>query len=333
MTRVVGTLLLLCATAHAWAPTPAPAAGGSDAASALQEKLSGMIAAGQQKLQVVEQKNADLMKATRADAGALLKKQAQDLGAAFSSYTGNLTTAEVELKNAVDSAQSASDELKKQPVDDSKKLENVEQMASLNAKLQTAKRQLKRAQSKRKQVLRSAGEDAETQIDDESMRLGAKLGDLSKETDPAKADVQAVIDQGVSADAPPTTPSPEAVAQFAEDDDAGLLSVLNKDGYDVTTKAPAAKAAKAAPAPVTTTTAKPPAAKPVEKKKAGLVSIAQVTKDLTAAVAAEAATAKKEQARLRATVQAANKDAKKAFDKLEKDLVVKRKALVAAVAR
>lgn len=345
-----------------------PAAKKPDA-SEVQQKLTSVLAAGQQRLALVEQKNADLVKRLKQEVSDKLMSQGEALGASINAFLGNVTEAEQKLDNATKAGQAALDASKPGASDATEPSYPpealVEAKASLGAKISVAGRTLRRAKSRKQVALEQAFSDAESRLDDEAMQLGTQLGDLEKQVEPVK---QSLEDAKEQAEMTPEQKAAQKKAQeaaakemAADDPDAALMDVMNKDGFSGdggAAKKPAPAAAAAPPPPAAKKEEKKPAAaaapkkeekkpptvalKKEEKKPAAATpkkeekkpeaNFAQLAKAVDQATKDHAAVVKKATANLRATMDKDLKASKAAMDAIEKELITQRKKFTAEVA-
>jgi len=294
--------------------------------AAVQEKLQSMLAGSQQRLQVVEQKNAELVKKMKDKAGKLLTDQAEFLGQSIQDYSKKLWDSEASLRAVQKEAQDAMDAYEKDP---SRKpgttpQNEMDAKASLLAKISVAQRQLRRAQTRREGALTTVESDALERLDDEAMKLGSKLGDLSKMVDPAKQELSQMNDEANEDPVKLAKEKADAAAAMAADDpDAGLLDVMQKDGMDVKPTTPA-KTVEAKPAEKKAA-AKVETKKEEPKKKAK--SFKELGTELDKALKEQTKVVKDAGASFRGISKKDETESAKKFEDLAKELVAERSKL------
>lgn len=217
----------------------------TDAASAIQAQLTAVLSAGNAKLAQAEQEHEAVLTGVRNDASTDMFNRSEELGNALSQFAADRKTAQEKFNLTINATQKGLDLIAADL--------DINERATVAAKISMAQRQLKHVLRTEKSALESAFRNAEGPLDKESDSLmNMYVGDLSKPLADAKEKMQNLAS---------AAPGAEKAAQaeiMAEDDD-GLMDVLKGDGMAVVVTT------------TSTTTTTTTTAKKVVKKLAALV--------------------------------------------------------------
>lgn len=165
--------------------------------------MQKVMAAAQQSLAVAEHRHGKVVKSVRKQAALFLQDKATAYGNSISSYSDELEQAVKEAQDAVSSAEAGL--AKEKATEDSKKSNEwtpndpaVELRAKLGSQVTSAQQAVKRAERQRTRLLREAAEHAEETLEDESEKLGRKVGDMTPLVDKAKKAIEAVVEKKTS---------------------------------------------------------------------------------------------------------------------------------------
>lgn len=165
-------------------------------AQSVFSQLQGMMAGAQQKLGVAQRHHAKVVHKMRKEAEAALNQESTAYGKYLQDYSMELSKAKDELQSAISSAKAGLAKAEAAPSNPNDwKDPNVEQRAKLGAQVAAAERTIKRAERRSARQVREGEERAEETMEDESQKLGMKLGDMTPLVDAAKKNLEAVAEK------------------------------------------------------------------------------------------------------------------------------------------
>jgi len=165
-------------------------------AGAVMSKLTSMMGAAQQKLGVAQRHHKKVVKKIRKEAGAFLDQESKVYGKYLNDYSAELSKATAELQQAVDEAKAGIKKSEAAPSNPNDwKDPSVEQRAKLGAQVAAAERTIKRSERRQARQLREGEERAEENMEDESQKLGMKLGDMTPLVDASKKTLEAAAEK------------------------------------------------------------------------------------------------------------------------------------------
>lgn len=165
-------------------------------AGAVMSKLTSMMGAAQQKLGVAQRHHKKVVKKIRKEAGAFLDQESKVYGKYLNDYSTELSKATAELQQAVDEAKAGIKKSEAAPSNPNDwKDPSVEQRAKLGAQVAAAERTIKRSERRQARQLREGEERAEENMEDESQKLGMKLGDMTPLVDASKKTLEAAAEK------------------------------------------------------------------------------------------------------------------------------------------
>jgi len=167
-------------------------------AGAVMSQLQGIMGAAQMKLGIAQRHHAKVVKKIRKEASAYFEQEADVYGKYLNSYNTELSKANEILQNAVDEANAGLKKAESIPSSPNDwKDPAVEQRAKLTALISSAERTVKKNERRQSRQLREGEESAEEVLEDESQKLGMKLGDMTPVSDAAKKALEAAAEKKV----------------------------------------------------------------------------------------------------------------------------------------
>lgn len=156
--------------------------------------LSMMMATAQQSLGRAQRHHQKVVDKMRKRVENNFNSEADSVGGAIAEYYGNLTVADMRLQAAINTSMAA---LKKEEAVPSKLDDwmdpGVAERARLNAEINAAERSLQHSLLAHERVVSEAVDTAGQAFEDQSMRLGMKLGDLTEQSENAKKEMQNLV--------------------------------------------------------------------------------------------------------------------------------------------
>jgi hypothetical protein len=156
--------------------------------------LSMMMATAQQSLGRAQRHHQKVVDKMRKRVETNFNSEADSIGAYVADYANNLTAADMKLQAAINASLAG---LKKEESAPSKLDDwmdpGVAERARLNAEINSAQRVLQHSLLSHQRSVTEAEDTAGQAFEDQSMRMGMKLGDLTEQSDSAKKELQAVV--------------------------------------------------------------------------------------------------------------------------------------------
>lgn len=211
--------------------------GNSHDAGSVMAKLQGMMGDAQQKLAVAQRHHKKVVKKIRNEAAAFLEQESNAYGKYLNDFSAELNQATADLQAAVDAAKAGLAKAEAAPANPNDwKDPEVEQRAKLGAEISAAERNIKKAQRHASRAVREGEEQAEETLEDNSQKLGMKLGDMTPLVEKSKKTLESVAEKVV--------PVKAAVAKTDASSKKVDLKKL-QDGLSKATKSQQAKTADA----------------------------------------------------------------------------------------
>lgn len=156
--------------------------------------LSMMMATAQQSLGRAQRHHQKVVDKMRKRVESNFDSEADSVGGVIAEYYENLTVADMRLQAAINTSMAA---LKKEEAVPSKLDDwmdpGVAERARLNAEINSAERNLQHSLLAHERVVTEAVDTAGQAFEDQSMRLGMKLGDLTEQSENAKKEMQTLV--------------------------------------------------------------------------------------------------------------------------------------------
>lgn len=156
--------------------------------------LSMMMATAQQSLGRAQRHHQKVVDKMRKRVETNFNSEANLIGGAIGEYDGNLTVADMRLQTAINTSMAG---LKKEEAVPSKPDDwmdpGVAERARLNAEINAAERSLQHSLLAHERAVSEAVDTAGQAFEDQSMRLGMKLGDLTEQSENAKKEMQTFV--------------------------------------------------------------------------------------------------------------------------------------------
>jgi len=156
--------------------------------------LSMMMATAQQSLGRAQRHHQKVVDKMRKRVESNFNSEADSVGGVIAEYYENLTVADMRLQTAINTSTAA---LKKEEAVPSKLDDwmdpGVAERARLHAEINSAERNLQHSLLAHERVVTEAVDTAGQAFEDQSMRLGMKLGDLTEQSENAKKEMQTLV--------------------------------------------------------------------------------------------------------------------------------------------
>jgi hypothetical protein len=216
--------------------------GNNHDAGSVMASLTSMMGNAQQKLAVAQRHHKKVVKKIRNEAAAFLEQESNAYGKYLNDFSAELDLATADLQAAVDAAKAGLAKAEAAPANPNDwKDPEVEQRAKLGAEISAAERNIKKAQRHATRAVREGEEQGEETLEDNSQKLGMKLGDMTPLVEKSKKTLESVAEKVVPVKAA------VAKAAVAKTDASSKKVDLKKleDGLSKATQSQQAKTADA----------------------------------------------------------------------------------------
>jgi len=201
----------------------------ADPKEAIQEQLSSMMSAANENLAKAEDHHKKAIEKAREqvtfDLGDASRAVEQETG----EYAGDLVKAWTDLSATVNMSKAGLAKEEANPISPGDwSGPGFAERAKLGAQIGATERLLKRAERQRTRKVKEADEKAEAIFEDETQKLGWKLGDLSSLSDEVKQSLEAEVEEIQTNFTRNVTAGKKTVEKAKKDDEQGRLVALER---------------------------------------------------------------------------------------------------------